>query len=31
MKESYPVQIADYAMASNISNEAAFAWWIPHV
>ena len=31
MKESYPVQIADYAIASNISNEAAFAWWIPHV
>ena len=31
MKESYPVQVADYAMANNIANEPAFRWWVPFV
>ena len=31
MKESYPVQVAEYAIASRISMEPTFAWWVPHV
>ena len=31
MKESYPIQVAEYAIASHISMEPAFAWWVPHV
>ena len=31
MKESYPIQVAEYAIASCISMEPAFAWWVPHV
>jgi hypothetical protein len=31
MKESYPVQVADYAIASRIEDEPAFAWWVPDV
>ena len=31
MKESYPVQVDEYAIASRISMEPAFAWWVPHV
>ena len=28
-KESYPVQLAEYATAAAIADEAAFAWWVP--
>jgi Reverse transcriptase (RNA-dependent DNA polymerase). len=31
VKESYPVQLAEYAHQRQISNELAFAWWVPHV
>ena len=31
MKESYPVEDADYAEAVGISNETAFFWWTTHV
>jgi hypothetical protein len=31
LKESYPVQVAEYAIAVGISEEPAFAWWVPHV
>ena len=31
LKESYPIQVAEYAIASRISMEPAFAWWVPHV
>ena len=31
MKESYPIQVAEYAIASCISMEPAFAWWVNHV
>ena len=31
MKKSYPVQVADYAMANHIDDEPAFAWWVPDV
>ena len=28
LKDSYPVQLAEYAIASGISDEPAFAWWV---
>jgi hypothetical protein len=31
MKNSYPVETADYALANGIAEEPAFAWWVPHV
>ena len=31
LKESYPVQVAEYAKAAGIDHEPAFAWWTPHV
>jgi hypothetical protein len=30
MKNSYPVQVAEYAKANRIDDEPAFAWWIEH-
>ena len=30
LKESYPVQLADYAIANDLQAEPAFAWWVPH-
>ena len=31
VKESYPVQLAEYAIQRKISHAPAFAWWISHV
>ena len=31
IKESYPVQVAEYAVLACISEEPAFAWWAPSV
>ena len=31
LKESYPVQVAEYAVAVGIDDEPAFAWWVPTV
>ena len=31
MKESYPVQTAEFAKASGIADEPAFAWWVNSV
>ncbi len=31
LKESNPVQVAEYATARNIAEEPAFAWWVPYV
>jgi hypothetical protein len=31
MKNSYPVETADYAISSGIADEPAFAWWVPFV
>mmetsp|Transcript_24915 Transcript_24915/g.59157 ORF Transcript_24915/g.59157 Transcript_24915/m.59157 type:complete len:877 (+) Transcript_24915:2272-4902(+) len=31
LKESYPVQVADYAEANDIAEEPAFVWWVPYV
>ena len=30
MKESHPVELAEFAKARNIADEPAFAWWIPY-
>ena len=29
VKESYPIELAEYASANNICEEPVFAWWIP--
>ena len=29
-KESYPVQVDEYAVAKFISNETVFSWWVPY-
>ena len=31
MKESYPVEVAEYAEAMGISDEPVFSWWTTHV
>ena len=31
MKESFPIEVADYAICKGIQDEPAFAWWVPHV
>ena len=31
VKECYPVQLAEYSHHRTISEEPAFAWWVPHV
>ena len=30
LKESYPVQTAEYAVAAKVAMEPAFAWWVPY-
>ena len=30
MKESHPVQVAEFAKARGIDDEPAFAWWVPY-
>jgi len=30
LKESYPVMVAEYAVAHEIHEEPAFAWWVPY-
>lgn len=30
LKESFPVQLAEYAVGNKISSEPGFAWWVPH-
>ena len=31
MKNSYPVQLAEYALQRFITNKAVFVWWLPYV
>ena len=31
LKESYPVQTAEYAVAAKIAMEPTFAWWVPYM
>ena len=30
MKEAYPVETAEYAVANKIAEQPAFAWWVRH-
>ena len=30
VKDSYPVQLAEYAIQQGIQDEPAFAWWVPY-
>ena len=30
MKESYPVQVAEFAVANNLVQDPAFYWWVPY-
>jgi hypothetical protein len=30
LKDSFPVQLADYAIGNKIASEPAFAWWVPY-
>ena len=30
LKESNPVELAEYAAANQLQHEPAFAWWVPH-
>jgi len=30
IKESHPIEVAEYARACGIDNEPAFAWWVPY-
>ena len=29
MKQSHPVEVAEFARARGVADEAAFAWWVP--
>jgi hypothetical protein len=31
LKESYPVQVAEYTVVNKIAEQQAFAWWVPYV
>ena len=31
LKESYPIEVAEYSEAQGIADEPAFAWWVPFV
>jgi hypothetical protein len=31
LKESNPIQVAEYAVANKLVEEAAFSWWVPLV
>ena len=31
VKDSYPVQLADYTVSNHIQDRPAFAWWVPYV
>lgn len=31
MKDSYPVEVAEYARATGIDSKPVFAWWVPYV
>jgi len=31
LKESYPLEVAEFVVAHKLHEEAAFAWWVPYV
>ncbi len=30
MKESHPLQMAEYAIAMDVDQKLSFNWWVPH-
>ena len=30
LKESYPIEVAEFAVAQDIAHQPAFAWWVPY-
>jgi hypothetical protein len=30
LKDFYPIELAEFAKAFSITDEPAFAWWVPH-
>jgi hypothetical protein len=30
LKDSYPIELVEFAKARGIADEPAFAWWVPH-
>ena len=30
LKDSYPIELAEYAVSNNLQHEPAFAWWVPY-
>ena len=31
MKDSYPLETAEYTIMTKIPTEPAYAWWVPHI
>ena len=31
LKESYPVEVAEYVISQDLQSEPAFKWWVPHI
>ena len=31
LKESNPIEVAEFAISRNIDDEPAFSWWVPYV
>ena len=31
LKDTYPVELSDYAIRNNLQQQPEFAWWLPHV
>jgi hypothetical protein len=30
LKDSYPIELAEFAKALGTADEPAFVWWVPH-
>jgi hypothetical protein len=30
MKEAFPINVAEFAVAHNLQDRNAFKWWVPH-
>jgi hypothetical protein len=30
LKDSNPIEVAEYVVINKLTEEAAFAWWVPH-
>ena len=30
LKNTYPIELAEYAISNRIQDEPAFAWWVPY-